>query len=241
MGSDGACVVVASTAARLVWEPHPPWPPRCIDSAAMLVHIIRYVVHTTLFAGRAGRERGAAVGSGGGGGGRRLWCRGRWLCRTAGQVGQRDGAEKRQCSGVGPVWKRGGGIEMGGGVTAGPDGLSARPRAVARGAARGDQHVVDHLCQGHREAEHADRDPRPGEVGVQGRGRGGGRPLGRSCTCCKRPSAMSGQRRLSPAHRSQAWSGWSGRSSLMLYSRARGAWALTMAACGRPGWWARRC
>ena len=32
---------------------------------------------------------------------------------TAGQVGQRDGAEKRQCSGVGPVWKRGGGIEMG--------------------------------------------------------------------------------------------------------------------------------
>ena len=37
-----------------------------IDSAVMLVHIIRYVVHTTLFA-RAGRERGAAVGSGGGG------------------------------------------------------------------------------------------------------------------------------------------------------------------------------
>lgn len=153
----------------------------------------------------------------------------------AGQIGQSGGAEKRQCSGVGPVRKRGGGIEMGGGVTAGPDGLSARPRAVARGAARGDQHVVDHLCQGHREAEHADRDPRPGEVGVQGRGRGGGRPLGRSCTCCKRPSAMSGQRRLSPAHRSQAWSGWSGRSSLMLYSRARGAWALTMAAWGRPG------
>ena len=96
----------------------------------------------------------------------------------AGQIGQSGGAEKRQCSGVGPVRKRGGGIEMGGGVTAGPDGLSARPRAVARGAARGDQHVVDHLCQGHREAEHADRDPRPGEVGVQGRGRGGGRPLG---------------------------------------------------------------
>ena len=75
----------------------------------------------------------------------------------AGQIGQSGGAEKRQCSGVGPVRKRGGGIEMGGGVTAGPDGLSARPRAVARGAARGDQHVVDHLCQGHREAEHASR------------------------------------------------------------------------------------
>ena len=27
VGSDGACVVVASTAARLVWEPHPPLTP----------------------------------------------------------------------------------------------------------------------------------------------------------------------------------------------------------------------
>ena len=32
---------------------------------------------------------------------------------AAGQIGQSDGVEKRQCSGVGPVWKRGGGIEMG--------------------------------------------------------------------------------------------------------------------------------
>ena len=67
------------------------------STMAMLVHIIRYVVHTTLFA-RAGRERGAAVGSGGGGGGRRLWCRGRWLCRVGESSGWVDlSVNKRRC------------------------------------------------------------------------------------------------------------------------------------------------
>ena len=47
---------------------------------------------------------------------------------AAGQIGQRDGAEKRQCSGVGPVWKRGGSIEMGQGC-----GVTAEPEQIARG------------------------------------------------------------------------------------------------------------